>query len=57
MSIESPMIAIHDFNFLLGKWKVRNKRLKACLAACEEWETGKRIGLWSLIPFSDYFIQ
>jgi len=32
-----PKIAINDFNFLVGKWKVLNRRLKERLKGCEEW--------------------
>ncbi len=28
----------HDFDFLAGKWIVRNQKLKERLNACEEWE-------------------
>lgn len=27
-----------DFNFLFGDWRVENRRLKARLAGCDEWE-------------------
>ncbi len=27
----------HDFDFLFGRWKVRNRRLRERLAACDEW--------------------
>ncbi|NER15061.1 hypothetical protein GWK08_16525 [Leptobacterium flavescens] len=32
-----PVIEIRDFNFLLGKWSVLNKRLKERLSDCTEW--------------------
>jgi hypothetical protein len=28
-----------DFDFLIGRWTVRHRRLKRRLAACSEWET------------------
>jgi hypothetical protein len=28
----------HDFDFLLGGWKIRNRKLKEPLAGCDEWE-------------------
>jgi hypothetical protein len=31
------MIAIHDFEFLVGSWTVKNRRLKKRLNNCQEW--------------------
>jgi len=31
------MIHIQNFDFLIGKWKVLNKRLKERLTNCDEW--------------------
>ena len=31
------MIAIHNFDFLIGKWSVLNRRLKERLNQCDEW--------------------
>ncbi len=31
------MIAIHDFSFLIGRWKVLNRRLSERLKNCDEW--------------------
>jgi hypothetical protein len=31
--------AIHDFDFLVGTWTTRQRRLKKRLQACDEWET------------------
>ena len=28
----------HDFDFLVGGWKIRNRKLKEPLAGCDEWE-------------------
>ena len=28
---------IYDFNFLIGKWNVLNKKLKKRLVGCDEW--------------------
>lgn len=28
----------HDFDFLVGSWRVEHQRLKRRLAACDEWE-------------------
>lgn len=28
----------HDFDFLLGRWQVRHRRLRARLAGCDEWQ-------------------
>jgi hypothetical protein len=30
---------ITDFDFLVGRWKVQHRRLKARLAGCTEWES------------------
>ena len=29
----------HDFHFLLGDWKVANRRLRKRLQGCDDWET------------------
>ncbi len=34
-----PAEGRHDFDFLHGRWRVRNVRLKERLAGCTEWET------------------
>lgn len=31
-------IDLQDWNFLVGRWKVRHRRLKARLAGCIEWD-------------------
>src|SRR5687767_7643672 len=28
----------HDFDFLVGGWKIKNRKLKKPLAGCEEWD-------------------
>jgi hypothetical protein len=28
----------HDFDFLLGEWKIRNRRLTEPLAGCDDWK-------------------
>jgi hypothetical protein len=28
----------HDFDFLVGSWKIRNRRLKEILVGCDEWD-------------------
>jgi hypothetical protein len=30
--------AAHDFDFLFGRWQVRNERLRERLAGCDEWD-------------------
>jgi hypothetical protein len=30
--------AAHDFDFLFGRWQVRNRRLRERLAGCDDWE-------------------
>ncbi|MGB5008003.1 MAG: hypothetical protein WBO39_13780 [Ferruginibacter sp.] len=35
----SPTSSQHDFDFYEGKWKLRNKKLKARLDNCTEWTT------------------
>ena len=31
-------IDLHDWDFLVGRWSVRHRRLKERLAGCSEWE-------------------
>jgi hypothetical protein len=39
--IEEPTLApdpgLHDFDFLMGRWSVKSRRLKQRLAECAEW--------------------
>ncbi len=37
MNENNPLIKIQNFDFLIGKWKVVNKRLKERLQGCDEW--------------------
>jgi hypothetical protein len=34
----SASSSANDFDFLVGKWRVRNRKLKARLANCAEWD-------------------
>lgn len=36
-NIASPMSSENDFDFFVGSWKVRNKKLQKRLANCDEW--------------------
>jgi hypothetical protein len=39
-----------DFDFFIGRWTVRHRRLKARLAGCTEWQTfGGRSTVWKLL--------
>ena len=35
--IKQTIIEIQDFDFLIGKWSVLNKKLKERLVNCSEW--------------------
>ena len=35
--IPSSSSSKNDFNFFEGKWKIRNKKLKARLENCSDW--------------------
>ncbi len=37
-SSESAKSGVKDFDFLIGKWKILNKRLKDRLRGTNEWE-------------------
>jgi len=39
LTLEPPASALGDFDFLIGDWTVRNRRLKARWSAAPEWET------------------
>lgn len=38
-AVNTTATGMHDFDFLLGRWRVNNARLKARLQGCNEWET------------------
>ena len=47
MPTEQTIDHAHDFDFLVGKWRVHHRRLKARLAGCQEWERCEgRAQLW-----------
>lgn len=35
--VPSETSSAHDFDFIFGKWKIRNRKLNARLAGCDEW--------------------
>ena len=39
----------HDFDFLVGRWHIKNKRLIKYLQGSNEWETFEATGTMSLI--------
>jgi hypothetical protein len=40
----------HDFDFLMGSWSVRSRRLRERLAGCEEWiEFDASLTAWPLL--------
>ena len=42
--------AVHDFDFLIGKWRVHHRRLKERLAGSDEWEEfGGTSELWMIL--------
>jgi len=40
----------HDFDFLVGRWSIRNERLKERLRGSTEWETFQAAGEARLLP-------
>ena len=45
-----PNSAIDDFDFLVGKWRVRHRRLKDRLAGSDEWQQFEgRSGAWKIL--------
>ena len=38
MNDAGPMSSAKDFDFLLGRWRVRHRRLKRRLEGCTDWE-------------------
>ena len=45
-----PEAGSHDFDFWIGRWKIRNKRLVKRLAGCQDWETFDAIGHARALP-------
>jgi hypothetical protein len=49
----------HDFDFLFGRWKIRNRRLKEALAGCSEWaefpSTGDVRPVWGGVAHVDEY--
>ena len=41
MSLPHEQEAPHDFDFIIGDWRVHHRRLKDRLTGCTEWETFK----------------
>jgi hypothetical protein len=37
MALETLSTAPHDFDFVIGDWRVKHRRLKERLANCDEW--------------------
>ena len=51
--IPSPAIApsaAHDFDFLMGPWRIRNTRLVRRLAGCHDWEVFDATGTAHALP-------
>jgi hypothetical protein len=49
MTSSETMNGIGDFDFLVGSWDVRHRRLRQWLAGCEDWdEFGSTTEGWSL---------
>lgn len=42
--------AAHDFDFLMGSWRIRNTRLLHRLAGCTDWETFDATGTARPLP-------
>lgn len=45
MSRSGDLSAAHDFDFLIGKWRIRHKTLKERLAGCKDWEVADAIDI------------
>jgi len=49
MNSSETMNGIGDFDFLIGSWDVRHRRLRQWLAGCDDWdEFGSTAACWSL---------
>ncbi len=50
MTITTSTSTPHDFDFLIGDWKVSHRRLKERLTGCQEWESFEgRCRMWPLL--------
>jgi len=45
VSWRGDLSAVSDFDFLIGKWRIRHSTLKERLAGCTEWEVANAIDI------------